>query len=338
MAIKIIKALFLLFIAAFLILSVWLAWEFSSPPKTAPKEIFFEVEKGKAVGAIAKKLKEEGVIKKTQPFLLGYRLFFSPKSIKAGEYSLTLPLSAKEVLITLIEGKIHLHSLTIPEGLTAREIFELLASNGFGAGEEYLELFSHAEILSSVDTKARNLEGYLFPETYHFPKGTPAKKIVTTMVEQFKEVFERDLKRRAEEMGLTTREVVILASLLEKEAAIPEERKLVSAVFHNRLKRRMKLDCDPTIIYALKQEGQSIDRLRTKDLQYNTPYNTYLHPGLPPGPICNPGLQSLKAALSPAEEDYLYFVSKNDGSHLFSRTLKEHQRAVDLYQKRKNEN
>ncbi len=140
------------------------------------------------------------------------------------------------------------------------------------------------------------------------------------------------MRRRSDELGMSVREVVILASLVEKETSIPEERGLVSAVFHNRLNRRMKLDCDPTIIYALKQEGRFTGRLRTKDLKYDTPYNTYLYPGLPPGPICNPGRKAILAALYPAEESYLYFVSKNDGSHHFSKTLKEHLRAVRKYQ------
>ncbi len=153
------------------------------------------------------------------------------------------------------------------------------------------------------------------------------------MVSEFKKNFDEIWQSRAREMGMTVREVVILASLIEKETSIPKERKLVSAVFHNRLKRRMKLDCDPTIIYALKQENRFTDRLRTKDLRFDTPYNTYLYPGLPPGPICNPGKESIEAALYPSPEAYLYFVSKNDGSHHFSHTLREHMRAVKKYQK-----
>jgi UPF0755 protein len=155
------------------------------------------------------------------------------------------------------------------------------------------------------------------------------------MVSQFKEVFGEEWKRRAQEMELSIREVVILASLVEKETSVAEEKKLVSAVFHNRLQRGMKLDCDPTIIYVLKQEGRFTGRLRYKDLKLDTPYNTYLYRGLPPSPICNPGRASLQAALYPPDEDFLYFVSKNDGSHHFSRTFKEHQRAVLIYQKRR---
>jgi len=300
-----------------------------------PQEIIFEVEKGKGAEAIARSLKEKGVIKKEWPFLLGYQLFYSPQSLKAGEYSLSLPLSTKKVLRILTEGQIYLHPLTIPEGLTGQEISELLNSLNFAKEEDFLEAFSQTDAVASWDEEAQNLEGYLFPETYFFPKGTSAQEIISTMVSQFKGVFREEWKMRAQDMGLSLREVVILASLVEKETSIPEEKKLVSSVFHNRLRRRMKLDCDPTIIYVLKQEGRFGGRLRYKDLRYDSPYNTYLYSGLPPGPICNPGRESLQAALYPAEEDFLYFVSKNDGSHHFSRTFKEHQRAVLIYQKRR---
>jgi len=160
-----------------------------------------------------------------------------------------------------------------------------------------------------------------------------ASQIVKAMVSQFKKTFNQQMKTRADQLGMTVRQVVILASLIEKETSIPEEKNLIAAVFHNRLRRGMKLDCDPTIIYALKQEERFTGRLRWKDLKLNSPYNTYLYPGLPPSPICNPGLGSLQAALYPAEENFLYFVSKNDGSHYFSRSLKEHLRAVRKYQK-----
>jgi len=335
MLLRIIKTAFILSSVALLIFSTWLVLEIYTPSKITPREIIFEAEKGKSVEAIAQNLKDRGVIKKKWPFFLGYKLLFSPKSLKAGEYAFSLPLSTKEVLIALTEGKIYFHPLTIPEGLTTKEISELLFSQSFVNQEDFLDAFSQTEAISSWDREAQSLEGYLFPETYFFPNRIPATNIILTMVSQFKSVFKEEWQRRAREIALTIREVVILASLIEKETSLPEEKKLVSAVFHNRLKRGMKLDCDPTIIYVLKQEGRFKDRLRTKDLKLDSPYNTYLYPGLPPGPICNPGRESLEAALYPAEENYLYFVSKNDGSHYFSRTFKEHQRAVYLYQKRK---
>lgn len=330
---KIIKGALLLGIAVFLFLASWFSLEFYLPVKSLQKEMFFEVEKGKKVEEIAQSLKENGIIKKKWPLLLGYKLFFSSKSIKAGEYRFRFPISSKEVLKTLIEGKAYLHPITIPEGLTRREIAEHLDALSFVNKEEFLKVSLDTQKISLLDKEAKNLEGYLFPETYYFPRGISAERIVEAMVSEFKKTFQEEWKAKAREWGMNVREVVILASLIEKETSIPEEKKLISAVFHNRLKRGMKLDCDPTIIYILKEKGRFSGRLRTKDLRMDSPYNTYLYPGLPPGPICNPGRESIEAALQPSEEAYLYFVSKNDGSHHFSYTLSEHLKAVSKYQK-----
>ncbi len=316
-----------------LLLSVWFSFELYLPPKTAPQKIFFVVEEGTGVQGIAQNLKEQGIIKKMWPFLLGYRLYFFSKSLKAGEYEFDLPLSTKKILNLLSEGKVYLHSLTIPEGLTRREIAQHLATLEIMTEEDFIEASSKTHSIALLDSQAENLEGYLFPETYSFSKGTSAETLVSAIVSQFKEVFTEEWQRRAAEIKMTPREVVILASLIEKETSIPEERELVSAVFHNRLRIGMKLDCDPTIIYAMKEQGTYKSRLLKRHLKLNSPYNTYLIRGLPPGPICNPGSPSLKAALYPAEEKYLYFVSKNDGSHVFSRTFTEHQRQVIRYRK-----
>lgn len=334
MLLKIIKKALLLAVALILIFVTWFSIEFHLRQKSLPRKIYFEVEKGKGPKNIAQDLKEAGIIRKKGPFLLAYKLIYSHRSLKAGEYEFLLPVSSKEVLSAITEGRVYLHPLTIPEGLTRKEIALLLESSYFIDAKEFLEASSGPEEISNWDKDASSLEGYLFPETYHFPKGTPAEKIIEAMVSQFKKSFSDEMRRRGYDLGMSVREVVTLASMVEKETSIPEERGLISAVFHNRMKRGMKLDCDPTIIYALKQEGRFAGRLRTKDLKFDTPYNTYLYPGLPPGPICNPGQKSIESALYPAEEDYLYFVSKNDGSHHFSRTLKEHLRAVRKYQKR----
>ena len=332
---KILKITLLALAVIFLLFSALFVFEFYSTPGTTPKSILFTVYPGDAARSIAQNLKGKGIIKKEWPFLLGYRLFYSGTSLKAGEYEFHLPVSSKLALNKIIEGKIYLHPITIPEGLTRVETARHLASSNFADEEDLLRASSRTEIISTMDKEASDLEGYLFPETYHFPRGTSAEKITKTIVSQFKDVFTPEWRKRAAEIKMTVREVVILASLIEKETSIPEERKLVSAVFHNRLKIRMKLDCDPTIIYALKLEGRIKKRLLTRDLKFKSPYNTYLHRGLPPGPICNPGRGSLEAALYPADEKFLYFVSKNDGSHHFSRTYKEHLRAVRKYQRQK---
>lgn len=333
MLLRIIKTACLLALVTLLVFSAWFSFEFYRVPDGPAMDMFFEVEKGSRVSSIAQNLKEKEVITKKWPLLLGYKLFYFNKNVKAGEYQFRLPLSAKDILNILIEGSVYLHRITIPEGLTRKEVSQHLESTGFAREKDLWDASARTDWVSSWDEEASDLEGYLFPETYHFPKGTSAEKLIETMVSQFKKTFNKHWQNRARELGMSIREVVILASLIEKETSVPEERTLVSAVFHNRLKRGMKLDCDPTIIYALKQEDRFTDRLRTKDLRFDTPYNTYLYPGLPPGPICNPGRDSIEAALYPAPEIYLYFVSKNDGSHHFSRTLREHLRAVQKYQK-----
>ena len=333
MLLKTIKIVLVVAVVIPLLLSAWFSLEFYFAPKTSPKEIFFVVDKGQGVYDIAKNLKEKGVIKNRQSFLLGYNIYYSSKSLKAGEYMFNLPISPKDILKMLTDGKVYLHSLTIPEGLTRKEIASHLESLHFTDEEEFLAASLKTEIISALDKEAANLEGYLFPETYHFPRGISAEKIISTFVSQFKEVFSEGWQKRAGEIKMSPREVVILASLVEKEASLSEEKKLVSAVFHNRLKIRMKLDCDPTIIYVLKEEGSFKGRLLKKDLQLKSPYNTYRNRGLPPGPICSPGRESLEAALYPAQEKYLYFVSKKDGSHHFSTSFRNHQNAVRKYQK-----
>ena len=334
MLLKTIKIVLAVAVVIPLLLSAWFSFDFYFAPKTSPKEIFFVVDKGQGVHNIVQNLKEKGVIKNGRSFLLGYKIYYSSKSLKAGEYMFNLPISPKDILKILTEGKVHLHPLTIPEGLTRKEIARHLESLHFTDEEEFIAASSKTDTISSLDKEAANLEGYLFPETYHFPKGISAEKIISTLVSQFKEVFSEAWQKRASEIKMTPREVVILASLIEKETSLSEEKKLVSAVFHIRLRILMKLDCDPTIIYVLKEEGSYKGRLLKKHLKLKSPYNTYRNRGLPPGPICNPGRESLEAALYPAQEKYLYFVSKKDGSHHFSSSFKDHQRAVIKFRKK----
>ncbi|MEA3422169.1 MAG: endolytic transglycosylase MltG [Acidobacteriota bacterium] len=331
---KIIRKVLLLSIIFILFFSSWFYFEVNSPPKDNAKKIFFYVEKGKSARSIAHNLREERIIKKEWTFLLAYELFFHKKSLKAGEYSFSLPVSVKDVLHTLTDGKMALHSFTVPEGLTRKEIADLLESLFLFNGEDFLKASVSTESIFSFDKKAANLEGYLYPETYYFPRNITATEIVSTLTEQFNRVFSEEWKVRASEIGMTVREIVILASLIEKETSLPEEKSSISAVFHNRLKIGMKLDCDPTIIYVLKQENKFKGRLRKKDLKLDNPYNTYLFSGLPPSPIANPGKDSLRAALYPDDNNYLYFVSKNDGSHYFSSSFKEHQKAVNKFQRK----
>jgi UPF0755 protein len=319
-------------IAVFAVL-MWLAAALYLPRPCPSDKVFFEIPKGMSVGAMARELKAQRLISARLPFVISYYLFFSPEKIKAGEYLLRAPLRGKDILEMMVKGKVYLHAVTIPEGLTAEEIAPLFAPLLADGEHGFAVAFRNTQPVAAFDREAKNLEGYLFPETYSFARGISSEEVIRAMVAEFDTVFDAGRRSRAAALRMTVRQVVILASLIEKETAIPEEKRFVSAVFHNRLGTGMKLDCDPTIIYALKLQNTYQGRLRKKDLGFDSAYNTYLYPGLPPGPICNPGKEAIEAALFPAEEEYLYFVSKNDGSHHFSRTFAEHQTAVRQYQK-----
>ena len=223
------------------------------------------------------------------------------------------------------------YRVTIPEGFTVRQIASLLKQRGIIEDEEeFCRLAFDPRFVRSLGIEDRTLEGYLFPDTYRFPRGTPPREVIRVMVENFRRVYDEGLAMRAKELGMTVREVVILASIIEKETGRAEERPLISAVFHNRLKKGMPLCSDPTVIYGLEEFDGNLTK---EHLRRRTPYNTYLFAGLPPTAIANPGRDALLAALYPAPVPYLYFVSRNDGTHKFSVTLKEHNRAVLRYQK-----
>lgn len=312
----------------------WAGREFTAKPDMPARKIRYEVPVGASASSIAEDLHARGILKKTWPFLYGYRLLYSRKSLKAGEYQLQLPASPQEILRILIEGRVHMRNFTVPEGLTLRETAELLEREyGFSA-QEFLRSSRRVELLTDIDNEAEDLEGYLFPETYFYPKGTSLDALIENMIDHFLKAFIPEWKARAKELGMSIRDIVTLASLIEKETSRDEERELVSAVFHNRLRIGMKLDCDPTVVYAHKQAGTYRGRLWIKDLSIDSPYNTYRYPGLPPGPIASPGRASLEAALYPADADYLYFVATKNGGHYFSRTFREHQNAVNKYRRR----
>lgn len=330
------KALGLLLLAANILLfwlASWFAFEAQVRPVNLREPVFFEVTKGKGMRAVSRGLAQAGLIRSRGAFLAAYSLFYHPRGPKAGEYRFESLVRMSGLLQALTEGRVYLHPVTVPEGLMGREIASLLEEKGVVSAGDFLPVFNRTELVSAWDPQAADLEGYLFPETYHFTKSSDPDEVAARMVGQFRSVFGAGLRRRAEEMGWTVREVVILASLIEKETSRPEERELVSAVFHNRLRIGMKLDCDPTIIYALKREGAFDGDLKYRDMRLDSPYNTYIYRGLPPGPICSPGRASLEAALSPAPEPFLFFVSKNDGSHHFSLNYREHREAVRRYQK-----
>ncbi|MFQ6083583.1 MAG: endolytic transglycosylase MltG [Candidatus Aminicenantia bacterium] len=330
---KILKLVIIVFILLILAFLIWIYIGFYLPYQGVKESEIINIEKGQDASSIASLLKEKKIIRNRTAFLVGYRILFSNQTLKAGEYSFSFPISGREALTKIIRGEIVLHLVTIPEGLMVGEIAQIFEQEVSIPKEEFLEVASNINLITRWDKKAKNLEGYLFPDSYHFPKGIAAEKVVSSMVDEFFQIFTDEWRKRALELGMTIRQIVTLASLIEKETSVPVERTLISAVFHNRLKKGMKLECDPTIIYALKKEGIYQDRLRKRDLAFDSPYNTYLYYGLPPGPICSPGKKSIEAALYPASVNYLYFVSKNDGTHYFSNNLKEHNQAVRKYQK-----
>jgi len=295
-------------------------------------ELAFTVVPGQAFNTIADRLHQAGIIQDTHKFKLFARLKGYDKRIKAGEYRLSSVLSPKQVLEIMVSGKVALHRVTIPEGYNLYQIAALMAEVGLIEAPEFIQAASESATVKSLGVDADTLEGYLFPDTYHFPKGLPAKKIVKTMLNRFEEVFLTEWHERAQQMKWKVHHVVTLASIIEKETGAAFERPLIASVFHNRLAKSMSLSSDPTVIYGIKNFDGNLTR---KHLSTPSPYNTYLRKGLPPGPIANPGVASLEAALYPAETDYLYFVSKKDGTHQFSTNLREHNRAVWKYQLRR---
>ncbi len=285
---------------------------------------------------ILRRLQEEGIIAHPLPVLAYLLLTRQSAHLKAGDYRFPSPISPLEAIRKLLRGDVITERITIPEGLNRFEIARLLAQLPLREAERALEFTHDVSLIRDLDPQADSLEGYLFPDTYSYTPSMSARDLIARMVRRFREVFTEQERARARQLGFTLREIVTLASLIEKEAKLPEERPLISSVFHNRLKRGMRLECDPTVLYAALLEGENDQTIHRSDLLRPSPYNTYLYPGLPPGPIASPGWDSLRAALYPAQTDYLYFVrdgARSDGAHRFARTFAEHQRNVALYRR-----
>jgi len=317
------------FLAAYLGLQ-WMLRPLSASPPPQPIHLVV-IPDGATFRQVAVMLEHEHLIRSRWPFELLGRLTWSDRRIPAGEYALHAGMSGREILSDIIHGRIVLHSVTIPEGSTAAEIAGLLGQKGLSDPGEFLRLVRDRDFIHSLDLNVPSLEGYLFPNTYQFARPVKPKDIIKTMTTELWQVFTPDLKMRAQEMNMSVNQVLTLASVIEKETGVEEERGLVSAVFHNRLRRNIPLQSDPTVIYALNGFDGN---LKKRDLSVASPYNTYRVKGLPPGPIANPGASSIRAALYPATGTYLYFVSRNNGTHEFSSTLAAHNRAVDKYQRR----
>ncbi len=280
---------------------------------------------------VAALLEREELIRSRLAFVWLGRFQSADRKIQAGEYELNAGMAPAEILSRLTMGQVVLHPILIPEGLTMAQIADIFGQQGLVDRQEALRLMTDPTFIASLGIKASTLEGYLYPDTYKFPKGIRPKEVITTMVEHLWQVYGPDLEARAQELRMTQHEVLTLASVIEKESGSNGEREEISAVFHNRLKKRIPLQSDPTVIYGLPNYDGNIHK---KDLLTPSLYNTYRIAGLPPGPIANPGIQSIRATLYPSSSRALYFVSKNDGTHQFSATLAEHNEAVEKYQKR----
>jgi UPF0755 protein len=293
--------------------------------------ITVEIAPGTNAMSVATQLHAEGVIADPPAFYWLCRIRGKAQRLQAGEYAFAVPMTPDQVLEKLVEGKVLLHRITLPEGSTLRDVAKALGSESLVQEADVWNLVHDRAFIQSLGLDLPSLEGYLFPETYHFSKNLNAGTILKSMVHQFKQHFTDKMAQQASEMRMSMHQVVILASMVEKETAVESERPLVAAVFLNRLRRDMRLQSDPTAVYDL--EGFS-GPVRPDHLKRQSPYNTYQIKGLPAGPICNPGLRSLQAVLQSATVPYLYFVSNNDGTHRFSTTIEEHQQAVSHYREK----
>jgi UPF0755 protein len=279
---------------------------------------------------VSKTLADKKLLSKPSTFVLYTYLQGKQNQIKAGEYLISPSMPPWKILEALTSGTAVLYSVTIPEGYRISEIADLLEKSKLVDKQQFLSETRNRELLESLDIPTDSLEGYLYPDTYQFSKSSGARRIVKTLVDTFKEkVHIPERVQQAKSLKLTFHEIVTLASLIEKETGLGSERKLISSVFHNRLMKKMRLQTDPTVIYAMANFDGNI---RKKDLSIDSPYNTYKHFGLPPGPIASPGIESIEAALQPEKSDFLYFVSRKNGSHQFSTNYKDHTRAVQKYQ------
>ena len=305
------------------------------PVGHSSRVVVVDIAEGASLSEVAERFHRQKLIKSDWAFVWMGRLAGSDRKIIPGEYEFHGGMEPSNILEKIVKGEVIQYAVTIPEGFSVRQIADLLHEQRLADREEFLQCTRDPvfiETLSlSVDGRVENLEGYLFPDTYQFARHVAPDRLIAAMVSRFKQAVTEDDRRRAAELGLSLHQVVTLASVVEKETARHDERTLISGVFHNRLRKNIPLQSDPTVIYALNEFDGN---LRKKDLSIESPYNTYKVLGLPPGPIANPGIAAIHAALYPEPSEYLYFVSRNDGSHEFSATLAEHNQAVRKYQLR----
>jgi len=295
-------------------------------------EQFVEIPAGAGSVGIGDRLVDAGVIRDRSTYRTALWMTGQARHLKAGDYRFDRAMTPFEAIDKIARGDVYVINVTFPEGLTMAEMAKIFESHKLGSAASFIKAAKDPAPIRDLDPAANDLEGYLFPETYALPRRTDAARLVRLMVAGFTRAFTPELRAAAAAANRSVRQTVTLASIVEKETAKPEERPIVAAVYANRLRIGMALQCDPTVIYALQRAGVFTGNLRRDDLSFDSPYNTYRYPGLPPGPIASPGKASLEAVVRPAGVDYVYFVSRNDGSHEFARTLEEHNRNVQKFQ------
>ncbi len=312
-----------------LLLAAGAVYYLMTPAEEEGMEQVVLVKEGLSLNEVADELEKRTIIINKALFSLWAKAMGSSRRIKSGEYRLSPNMPPIRIIEILTAGAVITYPVTFPEGYTIEQIADVLDRNELVKKDDFVSLAHNPAVLEQYNIAGPSLEGYLYPDTYHLARGISSSAAVDAMVSRFRQLT-TPLEKRAEAIGMTMEDVVILASIVEKETGLAEERSMIASVFLNRLKQGMRLESDPTVIYGIKDFNGNLTR---EDLREPTLYNTYVIQGLPIGPIANPGLEAIKAVLFPEETDYLYFVSKNDGSHHFSKTLSEHNKAVRLYQK-----
>jgi UPF0755 protein len=313
----------------------WLESQISRPYRGhRPEKVFVEIPRGTSRWKLSEILRNDDVIRSRLAFALLSAWHFRKKP-QAGEYLIDHPMDSREVFWKIAHGKVFVHVVTVPEGWTIYDIANELDRQGICSRKDFLAAAHDTSLISDLAPHAASLEGFLFPSTYEFTRHTSCQEIVQRMVGDFRSVWDSiDSSSISRPAGLTTNQIVTLASLVERETASPDERPLVAGVFYNRLARGYPLQCDPTVQYAMEMDGQRVQDVKPSDLRVDSPYNTYEHRGLPPGPIANPGEAAMRAALNPTHSDYLYFVANGRGGHFFSRTLAEQDRNINRLRRR----
>lgn len=336
---KVLKVVLIILLAVVLLAAAFAAGAVAAgfyiiKPMGGAKPVRITVPKGAGAGQVAEKLEKKGLVRHAILFRLAVRVTDSGRDIKPGKYLVDPNKNIMEILSQIKKGEGKLRLITVPEGLTMKQIAKLMEKENAAKAQEFIK--SARDDTYKVDGKIlKKVEGYLLPDTYDFPARYKAPDIIGKMVDAFNKNAVPLYKKKKDDLPkkLTLHQVVTLASMVEREAQVPSERPVIAAVYYNRMKRGMRLECDATVQYAL---GKTKQYLKYSDLKVKSPYNTYLHEGLPPGPIANPGIKSIKAVLNPEKHDYLYYVRndvKNDGSHVFSKTYQQHRAAIQKYQK-----